>query len=110
MKPPRFSLRLLLVVVTSVAMFLWWYTQLPPGTITARQAARIQRGTTKADVLAILGEPLSRKTDVDWGGSWNYRVQSKSPEYISTWLVIFFDGGTGHVRLVIQTPSKGFPP
>ena len=56
--PKQFSIVSLLVLITIVAGGLWWYVQLPSGTVTAANAKRIAVGLRMEEVERILGKPV----------------------------------------------------
>lgn len=87
----RFSVRVLLTIITLCAIFLWWYINIPIGVISQEQAARIIPGMTKAEIGSLLGKPDSRLDSQEWGEAWSYLIRRKSTDSNQTRLVIFFN-------------------
>ena len=102
---PRFSLRLILIVLTIVAMAfgVWRYLAFPKKGISERQASAVKLGMTEAEVTAVVGYPLDTTSmgDSVW---WNYYVAepfSDKPGHFTVW----FD----REGKVVRSSRSGWP-
>lgn len=106
--PRRFTLRALLALTAGGAVLSWWFAQLPPGMITASQAASIGNGMTKQELTATLGEPVGRQRLEAWGETWRYRIQGPTSGKGQRWLYVAFDDA-GRVWLTLHAEGERSP-
>lgn len=71
--PKRFSLRSLLIIVTSASIFFGWALQRPRGVITERQLTTLKKGMTKTQVSWRYGNPIGGTMS----GIWAYDIQDR---------------------------------
>jgi outer membrane protein assembly factor BamE (lipoprotein component of BamABCDE complex) len=105
-KRPRFTLRVLLVIITCAALACWWLIQLPEGCITPQQAMVAKAGMSRSEVLATFGEPIeTHRFTFDFRLLWHYRIKSSKWGKTESRLIIKFEPSDEEVEKIWITPD-----